>query len=464
MLSVNNGYFWDNIQLISKEAHWFYQFGFRTWIIPTSSEAYGITATGYHPPLMGMMTAVLWKTFGYSLWVSHLFVFFWAIVLIFNLWKLIGLFFPEKYQGWVLLIVLVESSLLTQFAIASPDFILFTAFILTLRGILQNKQGLTAVGVFFLCFISMRGVFTGVILFLVSSSFSLFQHKNKPWVQLFFHNLRPFLPTFILLIIYYSNYLYLHGWFFSSNSSYSEHYSLPNNFNRLAIHLVEFILRSVENGRIIIWILGVYSLLKLISLKHKIESQIKFLFWLFLSLNSLYLLFVFISKMPFAARYFFPQFCLLTILTLWSIIRNANEKHLKWIFVLILIFELTGNLWIYPDKISKSWDNTLAHMPYYQLRKDCFNYIDQQKLNYDHISAGFCLYGNRKFVELENEDKTVGVDTNNKYFIYSNISNLDDSVYYDLKNKSHWKPLKKFEKGFVDIILYENLKFNLNED
>jgi len=464
MLSVNNGYFWDNIQLISKNAHWFYQFGFKSVFIPISSESYGITSPGYHPPLVGMITAALWKIFGYNLWVSHLFTFFLAVVLIFNLLKIIRLFFAEQYLGWVLLIVLLESSLLAQFSIASPDFMLFTVFVISLRGILQHKQVLTSVGVFFLCFISMRGVFAGVILFLVSSYFTVYQHKNKPKLSVFFHDLLPFLPTFILLILYFGTYLYSNGWFFSSTSGYNEHYSMPNNLSKIGIHFVEFILRSIENGRIIIWILGIYSLFKLIKSKHKTDLQIGFLFWLFMSLNGLYFLFVFISQMPFSARYFFPQFFILTILTLWGVIRYVSEKYLKWVFMLILIFELTGNLWIYPDKMSKSWDNTLAHFPYYQVRKDCFDYIDQQKLDYNYISAGFCLYGNRKFVELKNDDKTVGVNTNNKYFIYSNISNLNDSLCFEFKNSSNWKPIKKFEKGFVTMILYENLKFKQNEN
>ncbi len=177
-----------------------------------------------------------------------------------------------------------------------------------------------------------------------------------------------------------------------------------------------------------------------------------------MGLNGIYVLFIFISQMPFSARYFLPQFFLLTLLTMWSIVRIMNEKHIKWIFILFLIFELTGHLWIYPDKISKSWDNTLAHFPYYELRKECFNYIDQQELNYNDISAGFCFYGNRKYVELKNDDKVVGVNTKNKYFIYSNISNIDDSLYHELNSVTKWEPQKKFKKGFVKIILYKSLK------
>ncbi|MDO9152977.1 MAG: hypothetical protein Q7U47_04600 [Paludibacter sp.] len=462
LISANNGYFWDNIQLVSIQAHRFYDFGFKLLFSTSVYAPESISATGYHPPLIGLITAGLWKIFSYKLWVSHVFTFILAIILIFNLWKLLKMFFEEKFLGWVLMIVLLEASLLTQFAIVSPDFFLFTAFIISLRGILERKQWLTAIGVFFLCFVSMRGVFAGVILYLVHVVIALLHNDDtNSKIKIIFKKSLPFLPAFILLIFYYSFYLYLHGWFFTHNPSYSEHYILPQNVAEIVKHFAEFVLRSVENGRIIIWILGVYTLIKILNSKEKLMLDIKFLFWLFVSLNSLYIVFIFISRMPFSARYFIPQFFLLTLLTLWGVIRFVNnKKHIQWVFILILLFELTGHCWIYPEKIAKSWENTLAHLPYYQLRNECFNYIDQKGLNYADISAGFCLYGNRKFVEMKNEDKIVGNEPIRKYFIYSNISNLNDSLLNDLNINSHWKPLKKFQSGFVKIILYQNLKIS----
>jgi len=136
-----------------------------------------------------------------------------------------------------------------------------------------------------------------------------------------------------------------------------------------------------------------------------------------------------------------------------------SEKRMKITLILVLCFELSGNLWIYPDRIAKSWDSTLSHLPYYELRKDCFNYIDQQKMDYHQISAGFCLYGDRGFAELKNEGKIVGTDENCRYFIYSNISNVKDSFASDLKNQTHWVPIKMFSKGMVDITIYKNISF-----
>jgi len=120
----NHCYFWDNIQQISKEAHWFYQNNFSSLIIPIHSSSDEIVPTGYHPPLMGIMTAALWKIFGYHLWVSHFFVFCWFFILLYQTIKLLQLIFPQKYASGALIIVLLEATVLTQFAIASPDFII----------------------------------------------------------------------------------------------------------------------------------------------------------------------------------------------------------------------------------------------------------------------------------------------------------------------------------------------------
>jgi hypothetical protein len=168
--------------------------------------------------------------------------------------------------------------------------------------------------------------------------------------------------------------------------------------------------------------------------------------------------------MPFSPRYFMPQFFVLTILSMSGIIQYFENRKVTLIFVIVLVFELTGNFWIYPERIAKSWDSTLAHLSYYEVRKECFDYIDLQKLDYKDISAGFCLYGERRFIELKNVNKAVDSDPSRKYFIYSNISNLQDSLADDMKNPKHWAPVKRFEKGFVFITIYRNLSYKQRKE
>ncbi|MDD4971534.1 MAG: hypothetical protein PHT07_19065 [Paludibacter sp.] len=457
-ICINHCYFWDNIQQISKEAHWFYLTDFQQLLMPSQNSGSEIVATGYHPPLMGIMTAALWKVIGYKVWVSHVFIFCWSLILIFNVWKIVKRLFSQQLAGWVLLICLLESTLLTQFSIASPDFILFTAFIISLSAVLEHKSWMLSIGVFFLCCINMRGIFVGGAL-LISHIYYIYQQTPS---RLNFRSIIkisiPYLPTFFLLMGYFTYYLLVKGWFFS-DSTENIHYSLPGGISRIIKHLAEFGLRSIENGRIIIWMIGIYVAFLTLRSKTKLNAEYKTLLLFFLLLTGLYILFIFITQMPFSGRYFMPQFFLLTILALLGLPRYVKEKRTKIVFILILCFELTGNLWIYPERIAKSWDCTLAHLPYYELREECFNYIDHQKLDYNHISAGFCLYGNRGFTELKNEGKKVGTETNCHYFIFSNISNVEDSFADDLKNQAHWIPVKKFEKGFVTMIIYRNLLY-----
>ena len=458
----NNCYFWDSIQQVSKEAHWFYQTDFRHLLMPVQNSGAEIVATGYHPPLMGIITAALWKVVGCRLWVSHAFVFLWALVLIFNVWKLLNHFFYNHIAGWVLLVVLLEPTVLAQFAIASPDFILFTAFIISLRGVLERKPWLLSIGLIFLCGMNMRGIFVGAALFVTHCYYIYLQASKTLHVRSVFNILLPYLPTLILLAIYFVYYFVARGWFFASSGA-TDHYSLPTGAGRVMKHLAEFGLRSVENGRIAIWLIGIYVAFHLAKIKKTLSVEYKAITLFFLLLTGVYLLFVFITRMPFSARYFMPQFFLLTLLALKGIKKMFCEKKMVTYLVVVLCFELTGHVWIYPEKIAKSWDCTLAHLPYYELRTECFQYIDKRKWDYKDISGGFCLYGNRRFIELYDADKTVGTSTNNKYFIYSNISNVDDSFLEELKNPARWNPVRQFEKGLVVITIYENKNYQKNK-
>lgn len=457
VVSMQNGYFWDNIQQTSKEAHWFYLNHFQSLLMPAQNSGSEIVATGYHPPLMGIMTAILWNIFGYKLWVSHAFSLFWAIVLIFQLWKFLSVFFNQKTVGWVFAIVLLEPTVLTQFAIASPDFILFVAFVISLRSILERKPILLSIGLFFLCGVNMRGVFAAIILLISNVYFIYLQQDRKFTWQSVFKIIAPYLPVFILLSVYYSFYISNRGWFFNHETA-SDHYALPTSVLGLVKHLAEFGLRTIENGRIVVWILGFYLAFYMLRNKSRLMPSEKILFINFLLLNVLYFIFIFITQMPFSGRYFIPQFFLLTILVSLKLGSYGKIKKTKAVFILILIFEITGNFWIYPTKIAKSWDGTLAHISFYKLREDCFNYIDKQKLNYNDISGGFCIYGDRKFVELSNAGKIVGDKPDRKYYIYSDISNVPDSLLISLSDRTKWIPVKRFKKGFVEICLFENKK------
>ncbi len=450
-------YFWDTIQQISKEAFWFYKTDFSSLLIHSTPEL-DISPTGYHPPLISLITAFLWKIFGYKLWVSHAFTFLWAILLIYNTWKILFHFFLEKWHGLILLILLFEPTVLTQFVIASPDFILLTAFVISLRAILENKRYILAIALIFLCGISMRGVFVGFMLFLSNLYFDYLQ-QEKYSAKNFGKVLLPYLPTVLLLLSYFTYYLVKAGWFFS-NSNYTQHYIMPENLLMAIKHLAELVFRFIENGRIFICCLTLYFIFYFKKNKKNIifTSEQKMLIAFFTLTSALWFLFVFTTQMPFAGRYFMPQYFVLSILVLQLSVKFFSVKKLKLIFVFLLIFIFTGHCWIYPEKIAKTWENTLLHTPYYNLRKKCFDYIDKHNFDYNCISSAFPIGSNRGYVELKNEGKIIGGSLDRKYFIYSNICNLEDEKIDELKNAQHWMPLKTFKQWPVFITIYQNLE------
>jgi len=134
----------------------------------------------------------------------------------------------------------------------------------------------------------------------------------------------------------------------------------------------------------------------------------------------------------------------------------ADSKKYKLIF-LILFMELTGHFWLYPEPISKAWDSTLSHLPYYQLREETFQFLEREKIEFSDVSADFCISGNQKYADLKSHNQMISNDLDNSYYLYSNISNHVDEILMEIENKQHWKPIKRFYQFPVEIIVYERI-------
>lgn len=448
-LNLDSPFFWDAILQVSKEGHKFFLTDFFTKPLPPQYET-DLAYEGFFFPLMGFMTAVFWKILGYKLWVSHLIGYLCGLGLIYNTWLISKKMLPLKYAAWVTLILLIEPTILSQLVVSSVDIIIYFAFALSVRSVLENKKWLLTIGVFVLCNIYIRGFFLCVILFAADFYYNYWKSNEKSlnglWKFVF-----PYIPGFIFLLLTAVHYFYNNSNLVGSSS---EHYQMPGNGLAVIKNLAIFIVRSVEHGRFFIWILFLYVGYRLFKAK-LFTRDARFLLSIFLLHLGLYVLFIFISQMPFSNRYFIPHFYLITLIMFWGIVRLELSKKLKLIIPIVVFLEVTGSLWVYPPPASNSWDCTLAHLPYYELRKECFEYMDNNKIDYKDVSAGFCLYGKRHFPELNNNDEIISQSLDNKYFIYSNISNLPDETIAELTTSGKWKNNKEFKKGFITIVLYE---------
>ena len=447
VISFDFPYFWDGVAQVSKEGFNYYS------IFNPNFHNLTITHSPSLFPMMGLMTASLWTVFGVKLGVTHALILIWGILLIYNVRKIVQLFVREKYVAIITFIAFTEPTVLSQLTIGGIDIIIFTSFVICLRAILDGKKWLLAIGLFFLINIYSRGLFLGIILLIVDFYFNYYKGEKRD-TKSFLKYCLTCLPAFIFLAVSISIYFTSQNRVSITSSSYSTHYQLPASFWIIIRHFFEFVLRSVENGRLLIWILSLLTGYKLFKSKHVFSKNQKILLSVLILHSLLYFIFIFISQMPFSARYFMPHFFLLTLFCCWGIIHFYKNQVVYTLLILIVILQASGHFWIYPDKIAKSWDCTLSHIPYYELRKECFRYIDENGINYDNISAGFCFYGDRGYAELNNFGKTVIAGRDREYFIYSNIS-AEDADIEEVENSNSWTEVKRFEKGKVFVVLFK---------
>lgn len=126
----------------------------------------------------------------------------------------------------------------------------------------------------------------------------------------------------------------------------------------------------------------------------------------------------------------------------------------------MLIAQITGHLWIYPQPIATDWDATLASMPYFTLKKQADTYLQQQKIPKTAVGSKFPLINSPQQTHLNNDTTHLqrideGQISRFEYVLYSNISN-DFSATEITQLQTHWQVQQQWSKGFVQLVLYKN--------
>lgn len=463
--NMNHCYFWDNIQQTSKEAHWFYENNFSSILLPDFSSQSAITGTGYHPPLTGIITALLWKIFGVKLWVSHVFIFAVALILIYNTIRLSERLFSDITAPWFTLLIMMDPTIMTQVAIASPDIILLTATVVSIRAVVWNKPFLLGISLVFLGLVNGRGMFACGIIFMFYISYTTKQLKDLLSFRYLLKKTVPFIPAFVVLLSYFSYYFANRAWFFSAENNFpwSSGWQSPDTLYGVFKNIISYLMRILENGRIIVYFTLGIVLIQIFFFKKKKLDLTRFEIsaaLAFLSFFVLYLYFAAITKNVISSRYYMPMNFFGFLIVFSMIRRIASSNRFIPISIFTGIFLLTGNLWVYPEKRTNFWDCTLAHIPFYELRVDCFNYLDKNAIGLEKVASGFCLYDNQRYIDLKPRNRFVNKSEGpqTEYYLYSNISNLSDDFIDELNDPEKWKLEKEFRKDFVFIKILKRIK------
>lgn len=166
------------------------------------------------------------------------------------------------------------------------------------------------------------------------------------------------------------------------------------------------------------------------------------------------------AKNLLAHRYLIPIYLSFSFFTATFLFSNFVNQKLKYTLSILWISCLiSGNFIIYPDKIAKGWDSTLAHLPYYELRLKAIDYLDEKKIDFKETSSFFPNTASIDRIDLNHDYRNFNnYDGTSQYVFYSNIYNITDDEYDEIHNKDSYEVVKKFENKGIYITVFKKHK------
>ncbi|MFI5149364.1 MAG: hypothetical protein ACHQRM_06485 [Bacteroidia bacterium] len=417
-------------------------------------------------PFYALLLKLAWRIFKFHLIITHiaLLPFLWAIV--FAFYRIGKLFLTEKILPWALLLLFLEPCFLTQAVLAAPDIILLSFFLLALMAMLEKRRMLFTLFLVFLFFCNVRGTFAIASLFILDYLFS------NPLTRKKVNALLPYIPVTLLAFSWFLYHHRVSGWYvLSPLREQTDEHSV--SIRIMLKHIVLVVWKLIDSGRIILWIFLGFGFLYFRKNKDPLFSRM--LLMILLPLLCFSALLIPISN-PIGARYFMPVFVLLIfpvcyLLQQWKTIQRIGSV------ILMAAILLSGNYWIYPERLSNEWDTSLKVMPYFKLEQDMREFIyttslKNKEMNPYKIGTQFPLINSRAETYLSHEwnvpdiisyfdnelhytNALDGPVSKFHYYLHSNVCNTDLLPQIE-EVKKKWKLVKEFRQGLVYISLYEN--------
>ncbi len=424
LLSLNNSFFWDKDILNSRQAYWFYEHGLN--ILPPNDIDSG------HPPILSYLLAIGWRIFNVHLWVGHLLMLPFALGMVWQFYRFLSYFFKSAFVNAVLLLIILDTTLLTQVIVLTGDLITVFFFFLSVNTILYNRRGLLTIALVGLSLSSSRGM----MLFVAMGMFDFYLLIEQRGLTNIIRRSASIFSYYLPAIIFTSWFLLYHyykrGWigYDPVNSKWAGCYTIVG-LNGFIRNIIIVVWRMVDFGRLFLWIIGAYLLILILQKKIELDRNQKLLFAIFLISLIVSLPPMLIYKVMASHRYLLPVFIVFTALIAYPVLEKLpNKKLSKILYFVILLGLVSGNFWIYPDNIAKGWDATLAHVPYYKLRKDMIHFIDDQKIPFSKVGTEVPNISELKYIDLSNDERAFSSKDfeHNEYIFYSNIYNMFTNV------------------------------------
>ncbi len=453
--NLNNGFFWDTVQLSSKHADYFYRTNFQSILLPDYIDS-------GHIPAFGMYLAFVWKLFGRGIMISHLAMLPFVIGTLWQGSLLARRFVPNKYVWIALLLIILDPTLLSQMILISPDVPLVFFFLLGVNSIFKNNTKWLGFSVTMLFLVSMRGMMAAFALLLLDVVRNIdFNTKFKEITIKLLKRSVIYLPSLLVFIAYYAYHYQVKSWIAIAahdESPWADCFA-PVGLKGAIRNVFIIGWRLIDFGRIGAWL--VFFLLfvryqkQIVKIK---ENRLLLLFWIILAIvlsaNGIW------AKNLSAHRYLLPVYLIFSLLTANILFAGYIPIKIKKTFTAIwLILLVSGNFWIYPPNVSQGWDSTLAHVPYYQLREKAIEYLDDQNIAIDSTATFFPNGTAIDDIDLNGDERSFKhFEKDEEYVLYSNVYNVSDLVIQLINTE--YKLLKQFKKCQVYINIYQKSDYS----
>ena len=397
-----------------------------------SSVAHNIYETNLHnlidfkndngtPPLYSLYFSIIWKLFGYKLWVSHLAVFPFFIGFIYQFYRFSQKYLTTKATFIALLFIIIDPTFMTQFILMGYDIILVFLFFLSINAISKNNYKLLIMSTIIIPLINIRGFSIVISIFFIQ----LFFLKNGN-LKSIVATLKYYIPAIIVTITWFTFHYFQTSWIVVSNQNTSLHHisSLTWIFKNFIFEIIAF----NSNGRLVI----IAGLLLFYFFKNKNKRVInriprELIILIMLSLAPFIIIFTPLHY-PVGPRYFMIAYPFIYLSFVYNI-QKIKIKYQKLIITLSVSIIVLSNFWVNPYPYSNSWDSSLKSISYLKIQKQMLVDFKDVKLSGESIIVDFPLHKNMKYNYLDNNYnfqfsiKSIEQAPKGSYIIYSNVYN-----------------------------------------
>ncbi len=445
VFSLHMPFFWDSIQLGSRQAGFFLNAGYHSLILPNEIDS-------GHFPLFGLYLSIIWNFFGENIPVSHIALLPILLGLCFQYYKLAIKFIKPGYIHFAMLLLVADPVVLSQSTMVGPDIVLLFLFLASVNLLLENRKWLYAITIGFLALISMRGMMTVFGLFLFEILVSLVK-KERLRIGI----ITKYIPAGLLSLSWLMYHYKETGWIgYYPGSTWAACFVRVPPMGVLK-NIVILFWRLLDFGRVFVWLLGLICFIKAFRNSKEGEKGSLTLVTLFIVILAVYIPSFILYAGLGAHRYLMPCMVLVGLGSVYFM-QMANPGKLKNIsFILVFIGLVSGNFWVYPGGVSEGWDATLAHVPYFELRKQMITYINENHIDPKTVGTAFPNIDGTRYSDL---NSTIGPFkhydlSKDKYIFQSNIFNDFHTQQID-SLKQYWTLKQEYRRCGIYVRLYSH--------